>query len=179
MTSSLAHRGVWFGESVMEAEGGRHYPLALMALAHVTRRGKLEGATLIGRDRSDEHEARMARRDSEDTLRVVGETLSALIVVLDAGERIQFVNSVAERRFLLPPVKMLGRHWKDLLGDREYSRHEQAVQHALAGERAELDRETSDPDRPQRMHVVYTPLLDEHGAVRGCVGVGWIAPPAA
>jgi PAS domain S-box-containing protein len=179
MTSSLAHRGVWFGESVMETEGGRHYPLALMALAHVTRRGKLEGATLIGRDRSDEHEARMARRDSEDTLRVVGETLSALIVVLDADERIQFVNSVAERRFLLPPVRMLGRRWKDLLGEREYARHEQAVKQALSGESGELDRETSDRDRPQRMHVVYTPLLDEQGAVRGCVGVGWISPPAA
>lgn len=176
MTSSLIHRGVWFGESIMESAARKQYPLALMALAHLTRRGKLEGATLIGRDQSDEHEARMARRHSEDTLQVVGETLSALIVVLDTEERIQFVNSVTERRFLLPLAKMLGRQWKTLLGDREYARHETALKKALAGERSTFDRTTGDLDRPQRMRVIYTPLLDEQGTVRGCVGVGWIAP---
>jgi PAS domain S-box-containing protein len=62
-------------------------------------------------------------RDSEERYRILAETASDAIVVIDEREEILFVNPVAERTFGAPAEKLLGQNLGLLLPDNHYQEH--------------------------------------------------------
>ncbi len=59
-------------------------------------------------------------RDSEERYRILAETASDAIIVIDEQETILFVNPVAERLFGAPATSMLGQHLNVLLPNEDY-----------------------------------------------------------
>jgi PAS domain S-box-containing protein len=61
-------------------------------------------------------------RDSEERYRILAESASDAIIVIDEQETIRFVNPVAERLFGATAEKLLGQNLADLLPDEAYQR---------------------------------------------------------
>ncbi|HEY0455897.1 MAG TPA: PAS domain S-box protein [Verrucomicrobiae bacterium] len=71
-------------------------------------------------------------RDSEERYRVLAETASDAIIVIDEQETIRFVNPVAERLFGANAQNLLGKHLSLLMPDESY-------QHSLSEMKQHLD----------------------------------------
>jgi PAS domain S-box-containing protein len=70
-------------------------------------------------------------RDSEERYRILAETASDAIVVIDEKGEILFVNPVAERTFGAPAEKLVGQNLAVLLPDNVYQGHLSEIQKHL------------------------------------------------
>lgn len=93
---------------------------------------------LVGtiQDVTERRRAEEALRDSEERYRVVAETASDAIVVIDEAGRISFANEAAGRTFGYAPREMLGESLTMLMPERLREPHQRALQsYVRTGER--------------------------------------------
>ena len=110
-----------------------------------------------------------ALRRSEENLRLITDSVPALIGYFDHQEIYRYVNKGYADWFGRPKEEVLGRSIRDVVGDEVYTDISQHVHLALKGQRVSYEYAMRRPGG----RVVYArselvPELDAHGHVAGC-----------
>ncbi len=122
------------------------------------------------RDITGRKEAEKALRHSEEQLRLVIDSVPALISYIDKDFRYRFNNKAYEEWFGRSRSEIYGKHVRDVLGDTAFETLRDYFDAALSGERVSYERLAPYKDGGAR-HILgsYIPHIDEEGHVRGMV----------
>jgi PAS domain S-box-containing protein len=133
---------------------------------------EIVGRLLSFHDATRRRQAEARLRRSEELLRLVTDTLPALVVYVDADYRLRSVNRICERWFGAPAGEILGRDLRTLAEPELWQIVGPSVDHGLAGEPATDERLLQIRGAPPRwLQISLTPDRDEGGAVRGLVAL--------
>ncbi len=110
-------------------------------------------------------------RDRENELRLVMNTVPALISYIDPEFRYRRVNRNYERWFGLKPEEMEGRHIREVLGDTIWEIVMPYQQRALSGETVTYEAEMPYSQGPRWVSTTLVPDLGPDGTVRGLVAL--------
>ncbi|MCP4757350.1 MAG: PAS domain-containing protein [Proteobacteria bacterium] len=120
-------------------------------------------ANAIERKRTEE-----TLRRREEQLRLMADSLPALISYVDSGQRFQFNNTAYQKRCRLPVDKIKGYTLGEVLGDTVYAAVREHVERALAGEETRFETEIPGFDGSIRhFEASYVPHFDSAGQVLG------------
>lgn len=112
---------------------------------------------------SEQKHTQMERR-----LQRIADSIPALIGYWNTELRCEFANDAYRAYSGLTPQQMIGRHFREVLGDEVYTRHSPHAYAALAGEPQRFQRHITDKDGRERYtEGQYLPDRDETGLVRG------------
>jgi two-component system, cell cycle sensor histidine kinase and response regulator CckA len=115
-------------------------------------------------------EAELVRRQIQ--LELITDTAPAYIVQCDSQRRYTFVNGAYAARFGLTPDQVIGKHVREVVGERGYVALERHMDDVLAGRRVEFEQEIPyDTIGPHWVHCAYAPYRDPGGTVQGLVAV--------
>lgn len=107
-------------------------------------------------------------RASETQLRLVTNTIPALVSYIDRDERYQFVNRKYNEWFGKPANEFIGKKMKDALGARAYQTIKPHLDEAFAGNEVSFDGWVDYKAAGQRfVHVSYVPDVGLNGDVLG------------
>ena len=122
-------------------------------------------------DITDRKEAQLRLTESERRLRVVTDSLPALIAHIDADQRYTFVNASVGRIFGIDSQTLVGKSMQEVRVTREEKSSYDAVaghvQKALSGKRVVFEDFTEVRGRPFHYQTHYAPDLDASGKVIG------------
>ena len=137
------------------------------------RTAELSQANLALRDKIAEHERTVeALRQSEEQIRLITDSLPAIIVMLDSERRYKFVNRTFEDWQHLSAPKILGRTARSVIGEAQYSRVVGYLDRAMAGELVPFELPATFPDgRTRHLNAVYVPQFGDDGEVRNVIGI--------
>jgi len=147
---------------------------ALLAQHERERDEQLERATAA---RAEAESSRRAQegllrnlRESEARLQLVADHAPILITYCDAEGRYKFVNEPYAQRFGLRPAQLVGRPYREILGEEASAAIEPYVETVLRGERVAFETELPYAQiGTHHMWVAYAPEFDEGGRVTGFV----------
>jgi len=114
--------------------------------------------------------AEEAQRRIRDHLHFVTDHAPVLLVHCDRNACYTFVNAPYAARFNAHPRTLIGRHVRDVVGDRAYDTLREHVDRALAGQRVEFEQRVEYPSGSRWVHSTYVPQRDDEGTVTGFVG---------
>jgi PAS domain S-box-containing protein len=120
------------------------------------------------RDVTDKREAQDRLSESERRLRLMADSLPALIAYVDAEQRYGFGNRAYAEWHEIPPSEIIGRKLRDVVGEELYQAIEPHVETVLTGET--VTHQTWVPHRDgsrRRIHASYVPHTTESGEVLG------------
>lgn len=122
----------------------------------------------LTREVAERRRALEALRESEEWVRLVADTVPALIGYVDAGETYRFANRRFQEWFGRPPVEIVGRSSREVLGPEHYRAHEPRMKMVLSGRTvtAEFPLVVAD-GREIRAATTLIPHVDDGGAVLG------------
>jgi diguanylate cyclase (GGDEF)-like protein/PAS domain S-box-containing protein len=100
-------------------------------------------------------------------LRMITDSLPALVSYIDAGERYVFHNSYYRHIPGIDPSAILGRTMREVMGDAIYLSIKERVAAVLAGERVSFERTVPAGEIERHLKYEYTPDFDSDGAVVG------------
>jgi PAS domain S-box-containing protein len=124
------------------------------------------GAVLAHADISARKQAELARRESQERLRLMADSLPVLISFIDAEQRYRFNNAAYESWFGVPPEAYQGRHVREVIGDAAYEVVRGHVEAALAGRPQSFEGRLNYTQAGTRhVHIDYVPHHD--GGVTG------------
>jgi PAS domain S-box-containing protein len=107
-------------------------------------------------------------RRNETQLRLVTDSLPALIAYIDHRKRYQFVNRTYSEWFGEEPADMIGKPIKDVVGVRAYRSLKPHIEKALAGKPVSLHAEIPYKNVGTKfVHINYVPDTADDGIVRG------------
>ncbi|MDZ7966131.1 MAG: AAA family ATPase [Nostoc sp. DedSLP03] len=112
-------------------------------------------------------ESEAALRYKEQELRLIADALPVCISYVDADRRYCFVNRTHEVWFSRSREQILGKHIREILGERAYQLVEPYIAQAFAGQTATLEVEMSLPTGKRYISVTLIPDLDGNLQVRG------------
>lgn len=110
--------------------------------------------------------AARARKESEKNLRLITDSVPALIAFVDADQRYRFVNREYEEWFGRPRAEFEGRHLREVIGEAAYDQLRPFVERGLAGERFEFEALGPYPTGDRYIHAAFVPRIDD-GRVTG------------
>ncbi|WP_224242007.1 PAS domain-containing protein [Hyalangium gracile] len=148
----------------------------LSCLVGVVENGLLVRAWGTQRDVTEQTLARMALESSQEEarhhawqLRVITDSLPALVTYIDRDERVLFCNQTHETWFGLKPEQLMGKTVREIFLD-QYARVRDWTRRALDGETLSYEAAYTRKDG-QQIHVqaTYVPRRDEQGQVQGFV----------
>jgi PAS domain S-box-containing protein len=126
----------------------------------------LENAILFNR----QQQAEQALRDRENELRLIMDTVPALISYVDSEYRYRRVNKTYERWLGITAEEVCGRHVREILSETSWQAVRPNIERALAGERVSYQVELSfGGGGPRWLESTYVPDRDEAGRVCGFV----------
>lgn len=126
------------------------------------------GFVLVLRDVTARHQAELALKESEQRLRLMADTLPALIGYIDANGRYQFNNANYEKWFGVSPEACRGRHVRELVGDAAFAVVKDRMAAALRGEPQSFEAEMPySRGGPRHVHVDCIPDRAADGRVLG------------
>src|SRR4051812_43666704 len=113
-----------------------------------------------------------ALRESEARMRLVANSVPALISYLDREQRYRFSNLTYNDWFGIAHQSMHGRTMAEVFGEEAYERMRGNVERVLAGEEVQFEFTTAEGGRRRTLQVAFVPHLaredeDEAGAVLG------------
>lgn len=144
--------------------------LWIESVANITREAdgkpiRMYGVNLDVTDRRL-NEERIKR--SEEQLRLITDSLPALIGYVDNEGRLRFVNQKYSEWFGVPPSALIGQNIADILGDRAYTIVGPHIEQALRGEPVSIHAEVPYPVVGQRfVNINYVPDIAADNSVRG------------
>ena len=121
----------------------------------------------IVRDITQRKIAERSLRESEEKLRVIADSLPALVSYVDANQVYQFVNSTYEKWFGLTREDILGRTIREVLGDASYAAAEPFIREVLAGREVTHERELLRNGKTFQLYNVYVPHIGSRKDVLG------------
>ncbi len=121
------------------------------------------------RDRLQELErSRRQLAESEAELRVITDTLPVLIGFVGRDGRYRFANRAYDDWFYRPAADVIGRHVREVIGERGYTLREPDIQRALSGEAVWMEVAVPRRDGGRRdAEIRYLPRRDAAGEVDG------------
>ena len=137
------------------------------------RTTELSQANAALRDKVAEHEKTVAALgESEEQIRLITDSLPALIVLLDCERRYKFVNRTYEDWYRLSLPKIIGKTIKSVIGKERYEQVEGHLDRAFSGKLVTFELRLTFPDgRTRYLHAVYVPQFDDDGQVQNVIGI--------
>lgn len=115
-------------------------------------------------------EETLAQREAE--LRLVTDTVPALIAFVDAEQRYRFNNQGYEDWFGQPATEIYGKHIREVLGDATYEKVRHKVEQVLAGQEVSYELQFVSKDGKIRyVSATYVPRFSSQGTVEGFVSM--------
>jgi PAS domain S-box-containing protein len=106
--------------------------------------------------------------ESEDELRLLADSLPALISYVDSEQRYRFNNKAYEEWFGQPVSEIIGRQVREVLGEPTYQRIRPRIEAALSGKTQSYEYELPHRSRGTRyVRAQYVPDFGEYGQVKG------------
>ena len=132
--------------------------LLLVAAAGLGMRALLRGADA----------AEAGRRESEERLMLVANSVPALISYVDREQRYRYSNRTYEEWFGFSHERMLGSTMREVFGDQVFEDSMRGnVELVLLGERVEFEYSHGEGERARTLQVTYAPHFDLDGDVLG------------
>ena len=120
------------------------------------------------RDVTHARKTRAALVESEQMLRLMADSLPALIGYVDSDHRYQFGNKAFEEWFGKSPAEIEGRSVRDVIGAERYEAILPNITSALAGDPVSYSMVASFPDgSPHHIDVAFVPNIEADGNVAG------------
>ena len=111
-------------------------------------------------------------RASERQLRLITDSLPALVTYMGQDRRFRFTNNAYMTWFGVEPQSLIGKHAKELVGEVGYRQIQPYMERALAGETVHYERDVTLPDgRTIYTQMSYVPDKDEQGRTLGYVAL--------
>jgi diguanylate cyclase (GGDEF)-like protein/PAS domain S-box-containing protein len=104
-----------------------------------------------------------ALEESVRRLRVIADSIPALIAYVDSEERYRFANETYRQWYGFGPETMVGRSMREVFGEQGYAERKAGVEAAFAGRGIDTERPIGQRDA----HVRYVPDIREGGRVAG------------
>ena len=131
-------------------------------------RGQPERMTGITVDITELKRTEQALRESEERLRLVTDHLPALVAYVDRNERFEFVNAAFVDWFGSDSGPVIGRHVREVLGEKTYRLREPHVKAVLRGEFVRIQGRLPRPNLGERdCEIIYVPDFAPGAEVRG------------
>lgn len=147
----------------------RHY--LGIATPEITREGVVESVMTITRDITEQRNAAEGLRLSEAQLRLIIDSIPALVAYVDRNQVFRRVNRMFEQWFGDPVRSFIGRSISDVLGEENYAHVREQVQCALRGELMQFEVTNRYKDVTRHVLVTYVPDLDDDSQVRGFIAL--------
>jgi PAS domain S-box-containing protein len=111
-------------------------------------------------------------RASERQLRLITDSLPALVTYMGPDRRFRFANNAYMTWFGIEPQSLIGKHARELVGEVGYRQIQPHMERALAGETVHYERDVTLPDgRTIYTQMSYVPDKDEQGRTLGYVAL--------
>jgi PAS domain S-box-containing protein len=111
-------------------------------------------------------------RASERQLRLITDSLPALVTYMGQDRRFRFTNNAYKAWFGIEPHSLIGKHARELVGEVGYRQIQPYMERALAGETVHYERDVTLPDgRTIYTQMSYVPDKDDEGRTLGYVAL--------
>ncbi|MBE9168092.1 PAS domain-containing protein [Pleurocapsales cyanobacterium LEGE 06147] len=152
------------------APDGRTLWLADKARLRYDDEGKPSHLTGVCVDITDRKQAEEALQQREAELRLVTDTVPALISFVDSDQRYRFNNRKYEEWFGRPATEIYGQSLREVLGEAAYEEIRPYVERVLAGQQVTFESQIPYKDEGTRyINATYVPQFNHRGAVEGFV----------
>jgi PAS domain S-box-containing protein len=116
--------------------------------------------------------AEQTMRTNEEQLRLVIDTIPALISYLDGDGRYRFVNRVYQEWLSKPLEQIVGMTIREAVGEKAFGMVSERVERAMKGENVRFEARIPYPDGIMRdVEVNYVPHRDAEGDIQGMVAL--------
>jgi diguanylate cyclase (GGDEF)-like protein/PAS domain S-box-containing protein len=126
-------------ETVRVRKDGRRIVVSLTASPIRDSEGIVTGTSAIARDISERKRTEQALREREQKYRLLWETTTDAVLLLDENSAIRFANPSVEEVFGYPPETLIGQQIAILQPERLREAHRQGLQHYLETGTKKLD----------------------------------------
>ena len=117
---------------------------------------------LIQRQRAEK-----ALREAENLMRIMADSLPALISFIDTNQRYRFVNRAYEYQYGIPADRILGCRIEEIVNPHYYETARPHVEQVLQGRQVQFEMESNSDKGKRFLSVWYIPSLDDTGRVDG------------
>jgi PAS domain S-box-containing protein len=157
-------------EMIFTDDAGRERWMLVSAAPFRDAEGRIIGATCTIQDVDALKRAQEAALRSQEQLKLVSDTVPALISYVDEDCRYRMCNRAYMEWFDLPCEEIIGRPMREVLGGAAWQSIEPRIRAALAGETVDFETEAPYARGGTRwIHAIYTPHRDASGRVLGLV----------
>lgn len=172
MERALAGQHAIFSLAVTYDEFGERY-IEGHNIPDFGENGEVRGVFVFVQDVTERKRTEVALKTSEAHLRLITDTMPALIAHIDKDLHYLFANRTYEEWTGIQRGELVGRHVEDVLGRPVYLRHREMMMKALTGEPVSFEA-TGDFQHAGRRHVAaeYIPDIGPDGEVRGFFVMG-------
>jgi PAS domain S-box-containing protein len=126
------------------------------------------GSVWVGTDVTDRKRAEAAARRREQELRIIADNLPALVSYLGTDGCYCFANKRYEEWLGVRQTEIIGKHYREVLGEDTYRQIKDRVEAALSGHRVCHEYVLPCPGGGMRWVIAdYVPDVGDHGKVRG------------
>jgi PAS domain S-box-containing protein len=122
-------------------------------------------------DVTEHKQAEESLRHQEQQLRLITDTLPVCICYLDLDKRYRFVNKTYEDWFGWRRDQILGKHYREFLGEAVYQVIKPYSNQALAGVTTTYEAEMPYPLGKKYISATLIPDVDDKGQVKGYYGL--------
>ncbi len=149
---------------------GSKVGLTISAAPIYDEQGSVNAIMLIFQDISERQQAEKMLAQREAELRLVTDTVPALISFVDADQRYRFNNRGYEEWFGYPATEFYGKHIREVLGETAYEAILPYVEQVLAGEPVTFESQIPYREGGSRYVIAtYVPQFDNQRTVQGFV----------
>ena len=130
--------------------------------------GDIVGVIVTIRDIVERQYAEAALRKSEEQIRLIIDSVPALVAYCDADQRYRFCNHQYAEWLGKEEQDIYGKSIQDVVGISNYQRIQERIQAVLSGQVVTFEPTITRPDGSKRYnYAVYTPHIDADGQVLG------------
>lgn len=124
---------------------------------------------LLQREIAERRRSEEAVRESEEQLRLMADSIPALIMYVDTDRRYQFNNALFAEWFNVPVEKCVGKYVWEITGETFYEEIREHIDEVLRGRQVSFElKKMPLPDGTIRhVQVNYVPHMDSEGEVQG------------
>ena len=130
--------------------------------------GTVVGVTAVLVDITERKRADKLLKESEGELRIMADNVPGLFSHVDADGRYRFVNKEYAAWFGVPREDIVGKHYREILGEGVAGAIEGYVKSVMTGKRVDYDaRLPYVHGDPRWVHASYIPDIGEEGTTKG------------
>ncbi len=155
-------------ECIIERPDGTRITASANVVPIRDSQGQIIGAINCWRDITKRKQMEEALRQRETELRLITDTLPALITFVDSEQRYRFNNRTYQEWFGHSAAEVYGKHLWEVVGESAYQVLRPYVEQVLAGEQVTFESQVLYQDGGTRyINAIYVPQFNKEGIVEG------------